>query len=134
MKIAEIEYLGNLKTHCTHLASGKSIITDAPKDNNGDGSAFSPTDLVATSLGACMLTIMGIKARGLGLDIHNTRISVSKEMGDKPRRIKKIIISIDLRRNNLSPEDTKVLEKAALSCPVGFTLNSDVEQEVEFIV
>ncbi|MFT6718187.1 MAG: putative redox protein, partial [Sphingobacteriales bacterium] len=99
-----------------------------------DGSAFSPTDLVATSLGACMLTIMGIKARGLGLDIHNTRISVSKEMGDKPRRIKKIIISIDLRRNNLSPEDTKVLEKAALSCPVGFTLNSDVEQEVEFIV
>ena len=134
MKIAEIEYLGNLKTHCTHTASGKSIITDAPKDNNGDGSAFSPTDLVATSLGACMLTIMGISARDRGIDIRNTRISVSKEMGTNPRRISTIKITIDLRSNYLSPDEIKILEKAALSCPVGFTLHSEVEQEVEFIV
>jgi len=134
MKIAEIEYLGNLKTRSTHLASGKSIITDAPKDNNGDGSAFSPTDLVATSLGTCMLTIMGIKARDRGLDIQETKISVSKEMGDNPRRIKKISIVINLRRNNLSPEDIKILERAALACPVAFSLHPDIDQEVEFIV
>ena len=134
MRIAEIEYLGNLKTRSTHLASGKSIITDAPKDNNGDGSAFSPTYLVATSLGTCMLTIIGIKARVRGLDIQETKISVSKEMGDNPRRIKKISIVINLRRNNLSPEDIKILERAALACPVAFSLHPDIDQEVEFIV
>ena len=85
-----VAYLGNLRTTATHLASEKIIITDAPVDNQGKGEAFSPTDLVATALASCLITIMGIKARDLEVDIEGTKAEVKKIMGTNPRRIVEI--------------------------------------------
>ncbi|MCP4274444.1 MAG: OsmC family protein, partial [Gammaproteobacteria bacterium] len=88
MTTSQIEYQGSLRARATHLQSGNSIRTDAPVDNQGKGEDFSPTDLLATSLGACMITIMGIEANKMGINIDNTRISVTKHMSsDLPRRV-----------------------------------------------
>ena len=109
---SSIEYLGNLRTTATHLTSEKIIITDAPIDNQGKGEAFSPTDLVATALASCLITIMGIKAKNLGVDIKGTRAEVTKIMGIAPRRI--VEIKIDVILPNIFDEKTQIiLEKAA---------------------
>ena len=127
-----VTYLGSLRTTATHLASQNDFITDAPIDNHGKGEAFSPTDTVATALASCLLTIMGIKARDLKLDLTGTTASVVKVMGANPRRI--IEIKIDVRFQKSFESKTKtLLEKAALTCPVSNSLHPDLIQNISFI-
>jgi uncharacterized OsmC-like protein len=129
---SEIIYNGNLRTTATHLRSGNQIITDAPPDNQGRGEAFSPTDLVASALGSCMLTIMGIKARDLALDITGTRVGVNKIMGANPRRIARVEVAFYLPENTFSESENKQLEEAALGCPVCKSLSAECESAVTF--
>ena len=127
-----VTYLGSLRTTATHLASQNDFITDAPIDNHGKGEAFSPTDTVATALASCLLTIMGIKARDLKLDLTGTTASVVKVMGANQRRI--IEIKIDVRFQKSVESKTKtLLEKAALTCPVSNSLHPDLIQNISFI-
>ena len=113
-------------------ASKKNILSDAPVDNQGKGEAFSPTDLVATALGSCLLTIMGIKARDMEVEIKGTTALVSKVMGSTPRRISEINITVTMA-NSFDQKTQKILEKAALSCPVANSLNTDLKQNIRFI-
>ncbi|HET6991093.1 MAG TPA: OsmC family protein [Bacteroidia bacterium] len=132
MKISSIEYLGGLRTSATHLKSGKNIITDAPPDNNGKGEAFSPTDLLSTSLGCCMLTIMGIVAERHSLDITGTKVDITKNMEANPRRVGEIVVEMTLPKNNFTDKDKILLENAALTCPVAKSLHPDLKQTVVF--
>lgn len=128
---SKVIYKGNLRTEATHLKSSNSLITDAPLDNNGKGEAFSPTDLVATSLASCMLTVMGIKANSLGFDLENASAEIEKIMESTPRRISEIRINITLKQN--CDDHTKiVLEKIGLGCPVAKSLNSELKQIISF--
>ncbi len=128
-----IVYNGDLRTTCTHLASGSQIVTDAPLDNQGRGEAFSPTDLVATALGACMMTIMGIKARDMALDISGTKIDVTKVMAANPRRIARVELNFLMPTNSFSQKERDLLEAAALACPVCKSLDMGCEQAVKFL-
>lgn len=130
--ISKIAYNGDLRTSATHLKSGQTIITDAPTDNNGKGEAFSPTDLLATALGACMLTVMGIKAKSLGFDLEDASAEVVKIMESNPRRVGEVGLKISLKQN--CDDKTKtVLEKVGLNCPVSQSLSVDLLQNVEFV-
>ena len=122
------KYLGELRTSSQHLSSGKEIITDAPKDNQGKGEAFSPTDLLASSLASCMLTIMGIAARSRGINIDGTEVHVQKIMDANPRRVKEIVVEFFLPDEDYSEGDKKVLEQAAATCPVALSLNKELIQ------
>ena len=127
-----IKYLGDLRCEARHEPSGTVITTDAPVDNEGRGESFSPTDLAATSLGACMLTIMGIAARKQGVDLGDTQVKVLKEMTPKPpRRIAKltVVFTIPLPASH---EKRAMLEEAARNCPVHLSLHPGVEQEMRF--
>ena len=130
---SKIKYTGNLRTEATHLKSGNSIITDAPTDNNGKGEAFSPTDLVATALGSCILTIMGIKAKDAEIDMDGAEVEITKVMASNPRRISKIIATIQMPQKDYSTRDKKILEKAAHHCPVFNSLSPDLEEEINLI-
>lgn len=132
MKTAKITYKGNLRTEAVHLRSGNTIITDAPIDNNGKGEAFSPTDLLATSLGVCMLTIMGILAQRHSINIEGITIDITKIMEANPRRVGEIIVEFYMPKNNYGDSEKKLLEHAALSCPVAKSLNADLKQTVIF--
>ena len=129
----KVQYLGDLRTECTHLESGTKILTDAPKDNEGKGEAFSPTDLLAVSVASCMITIMGIAAKKTGFDLSETTAEVEKEMTVSPkRRVGKLIIRI--RSPHLpSPQIREKLEQAALQCPVHASLHPAIKQEVDFV-
>ena len=127
----EIKYVGELRTEAIHLQSGERIINDAPTDNKGKGEAFSPTDLVATALGTCILTIMGIAAEQRGINIRGTRSEVAKIMCENPRRISKIIIHIYFSIN-LSKQHKTILEKSALLCPVHNSLHAEIEKKIIF--
>lgn len=129
---SEVTYVGELRTEAVHLQSGTRILTDPPVDNHGKGEAFSPTDLAATSLGSCMLTIMGIAARTHGLDILGTRTTINKIMAADPRRIIKIEVDMYMPEISYSDKDKKILEHAALTCPVAKSLHPDIEQQVNF--
>jgi putative redox protein len=129
---SKVTYLGGLRTEAQHLASQVIIITDAPKDNQGKGEAFSPTDLVATALASCMITIMGIKARDLGIDLTGTQAEITKIMGTEPRRISALQIQLTFNSSFDSKTQT-LLERAALTCPVAHSLHPDIRQEVLFI-
>ncbi|MCW9716418.1 OsmC family protein [Avibacterium sp. 21-594] len=129
--ISTIRYTGNLHNDLTHLQSGNTISTDAPVDNNGKGEAFSPTDLLAASLGACAMTIMGIQANKLGLDLTGTRIEVQKEMALNPRRVARIILDFYLSKA-LDDNARSILENAAHTCPVAKSLSADLVQEFRF--
>lgn len=129
---AAVTYLGELRTEATHLLSGIKIITDAPPDNQGRGEAFSPTDLCATSLATCMLTIMGISARNHGLNITGTNASVLKIMAADPRRIAQIEIHFMMPQNDFTEVQKKMLEAAARNCPVAFSLAEGIAQVVTF--
>lgn len=126
-------YTGNLRTQATHLASGNTLITDAPVDNNGRGEAFSPTDLVCASLGSCMMTIMGIVAARHELKLEGTRIEITKIMAADPRRIAEVILEFTLPPNNFSDKDRTLLEHAARTCPVALSLHPDLKQTLRFI-
>ncbi len=128
-----IVYLGNLRTECTHVRSGQTIITDAPPDNNGKGEAFSPTDLAATSLGTCMVTIMGIAANNHNINIDQTRLEITKHMASDPRRIAAIDINIIFPDIQYSKKDKKILEVAGRTCPVALSLHPDIQQNITFV-
>lgn len=128
----KIIYEGQLHCKAVHTPSGNSLETDAPKDNNGKGESFSPTDLVATALGSCMLTIMGITARNLNIDLSGTQVTVNKEMVTAPeRRIGKLAVQINFPMP-ISTEHKKKLEHAALTCPVHKSLHPDILMPIEF--
>ena len=128
----ENKYVGELRTESTHLKSSNVIITDAPKDNNGNGNAFSPTDLVASALCSCMTTVMGICANKNQFDLPNSTAHITKVMSSHPRRISKIIIEINFDSNNLSEQNIEKLIAVAKGCPVAQSLSSDLIQEVRF--
>ena len=128
----ENKYVGELRTESTHLKSSNVIITDAPKDNNGKGNAFSPTDLIASALCSCMTTVMGICANKNQFDLPNSTAHITKVMSSHPRRISKIIIEINFDKNNLSEQNIEKLIAVAEGCPVAQSLSSDLIQEVKF--
>lgn len=130
MTIMHVEYLGNLRTEALHVDSGAKLLTDAPKDNQGEGKNFSPTDLLATSLGSCMLTIMGIKARALGVDISGTKVEIEKIMQASPRKVAEIKALIHLPARPYSAEQVAQLEQAALTCPVFLSLDQTMKKTV----
>lgn len=128
-----VVYEGNLRTVCSHEKSGSIIETDAPPDNQGLGERFSPTDMVATALGSCMLTIMGMKARDMNLDIKGIKIDVEKIMKADPRRIGGINLTFHLPDTLQVDEKQKtILERAANTCPVMYSINPDIEVKVTF--
>lgn len=130
---SSIIYEGNLRTVCTHLRSGSKIETDAPVDNNGNGERFSPTDLVATALGTCMLTIMGMRAREMKVKLEGVRIEVEKIMKADPRRIGGINLTFHFPDSLVVDEEQKgILEHAAHTCPVMYSIHPDIEVNVLF--
>lgn len=131
---SKIQYLGELRTQATHLASQESILTDAPVDNHGKGEAFSPTDLAATSLGSCAMTIMGIVANREDVDFSGSEIEVTKVMStDSPRRIVRIEVQFDMKSNRpLDENEKRKYESAAHTCPVAQSLHPAIEQVFTF--
>tara|TARA_A100001011_G_scaffold143384_1_gene151438 strand:+ start:50 stop:451 length:402 start_codon:yes stop_codon:yes gene_type:complete len=129
---SKVTYEGDLRTKAFHIQSGKSIVTDAPVDNEGKGEAFSPTDLVATALASCMLTIMGIVAKRNNVELKGTTAEVEKIMGAMPRQISEIKIKI-LFNKNFDKITKRKLESAALTCPVSNSLNKNLEESIKFI-
>lgn len=132
MVAIQVEYQGDLHCKAVHGPSGSELTTDAPKDNQGRGESFSPTDLVATALGSCMVTVMGILARTLNIDISGTTATVEKEMtAAAPRRIQRLRVKIHVPQSH-SSEDREKLERAVRTCPVHRSLHPDVEIPIEF--
>ncbi|MGI4751122.1 MAG: OsmC family protein [Janthinobacterium lividum] len=131
MATIETVYQGTLRTQATHIQSGTAILTDAPVDNQGKGEAFSPTDLLAASLGSCMLTIMGITAREHHITIENTTCAITKIMAANPRRVGEIGVELNFPEK-YSDKQQKILERAALTCPVYLSLHPDIKKSVNF--
>jgi putative redox protein len=131
MVAIQLEYQGELHCKAVHGPSGAELNTDAPKDNQGRGESFSPTDLVAAALGSCMLTVMGIMARTLEIDITGATASVEKEMTPPPRRIERLAVKIHVPQS-ISAENRVKLERAAHTCPVHKSLHPDVQMPIEF--
>jgi uncharacterized OsmC-like protein len=126
-------YAGDLRTVATHLASGTVIETDPPVDNQGKGERFSPTDLMATSLGSCMATIMGIKARDMQVDLKGMKISIQKDMKADPRRIAGISLTFEFPATlKVDDKQRTILERAAHTCPVIYSIHPDIQVKVEF--
>ncbi len=133
MATAHVVYTGNLSTRATHLESQNTIMTDAPKDNHGNGEAFSPTDIMATSLACCMLSIMGIVARRENINIDGASANVTKVMYSEPRRVGEIHVSITFPEHLvISEKQQKLLEHAAHTCPVAKSIHPDIKQVIEF--
>jgi uncharacterized OsmC-like protein len=130
METAHSVYLGDLRTRARHLQSGSEIITDAPTDNQGKGEAFSPTDLVATALGSCMMTIMGIAARTHSFNVDGAKLRITKIMRSDPRRIAEVVIDIDFPPIIYTEKQKKILKTCADTCPVALSLHPDVKQTV----
>lgn len=129
---SKVVYLGDLRTECTHMQSGTKIITDAPLDNQGKGEAFSPTDLLATSLASCMMTIIGIYCKNHEINFDSCTAEIEKIMGVNPRKVAKIIVHMDFTGNNW---DSSTLEKviiAGKTCPVAKTIEDSVQIEFNF--
>ena len=132
MATVQTKYLGDLRTESVHLQSGNKLITDAPTDNQGRGEAFSPTDLLATAFGACVLTIMGIAAQTHGFNIDGTEVETTKVMGTEPRRIVELITTFKFPHNNYSAKHKKILELTAKECPVFNSLHPDIKKTVSY--
>ena len=132
MVTIQLEYQRELHCKAIHGPSGTALNTDAPKDNQGRGESFSPTDLVATALGSCMLTVMGIMARTLNIDINGATATVEKEMTTAaPRMIASLNVKIHVP-HSLSAENRQKLERAAHTCPVHKSLHPDIQVPIEF--
>tara|TARA_B100001094_G_C18176422_1_gene798142 strand:+ start:2263 stop:2670 length:408 start_codon:yes stop_codon:yes gene_type:complete len=130
--VIKINYIGDLRTESTHIDSNDKITTDAPKDNNGLGRKFSPTDLLASALGSCLLTIMGIVAKRHSIDMVGSTIEIKKEMQEKPRRISKITANIFIN-GKINKKEIDLLERAANHCPVHASLNPDIKILIKFV-
>jgi uncharacterized OsmC-like protein len=128
---SKVTYVGDLRTSSTHIQSGTVILSDAPVDNNGKGEAFSPTDTVANALATCMMTIMGIKARDLAVDLKYSTAEVLKIMNTEPRRIGAIEIDFQLQGTDDQKNKT-ILERAAMTCPVFLSLHPEIEKRITF--
>ncbi|MBR9923352.1 MAG: OsmC family protein [Bacteroidetes bacterium] len=134
MNTATIEYLGGFHTRCTHDRSGQSFETDAPVDNRGKGEGFSPTDLFATSLASCILTIMAMRAEDGGFSIEGTKVDVKKTMDSDPRRIAEVKMTFHMPTDKTyTPAQKKVLEKVAHHCPVSYSLHPETKEVAKFI-
>jgi putative redox protein len=133
METAATKYKGDLRTEIIHLRSGSTITTDAPVDNKGRGENFSPTDLVASALGSCIFTIMGIAAREHGFSIDGASCKITKIMTEKPRKIGEIKIDFDFTSNECTVKQQKILEYCVKTCPVALSLNESVFQNVKLI-
>lgn len=130
---SQIIYKGALRTEATHLQSNTVIETDAPTDNQGKGERFSPTDLLATSLGNCMMTIMGIKARNMNIDLTDTKIDITKIMKAEPRRVSDVKVTFHFPSSlKLDEKQQTILENAARTCPVAKSIHPDIEQDITF--
>lgn len=133
MITSTVEYLGGLRTSCTHVQSQTKIITDAPVDNKGKGEAFSPTDLLATSYASCMITIMGIFCENHEINFQHAKADVTKIMEANPRRVGKIVLKMDFTGNNWDEETAERVIRAGKACPVAKTLGDNIEVEFEII-
>ncbi len=129
-----VHYHGDLRTTCTHIKSGSAFETDAPVDNNGKGERFSPTDLMATSLATCMITVMGIKARTLGFDLNGINIEVLKIMRNDPRRISGITLSFHIPQelNNITADQIQILKNIGTHCPVQLSIHPDIDVKINW--
>ncbi|MBR5610871.1 MAG: OsmC family protein [Bacteroidales bacterium] len=128
------QYLGNLRTEIEHIQSGNTITTDAPLDNNGKGEFFSPTDMFASSLGSCMLTIIGIAANTHGFSIDGTTLEIEKIMAANPRRVAEIKIDVHFPKDaNYTDKQKRIIEAAAKTCPVANSLHPDVIKNITYI-
>jgi putative redox protein len=134
MPTSSVEYTGGLRTKAIHLESGNELLTDAPKDNHGMGEAFSPTDLTATSLACCMLSIMGIASKKEGITpTEGAKAEVTKVMYQEPRRIGEIHVTITMPKLPYTDKEKKIYEHAAHTCPVAKSLHPDIKQMIQFI-
>src|SRR5215216_6698770 len=129
-----VEYDRELRTVCTHLRSQSSFETDAPVDNNGKGERFSPTDLMATSLATCMITVMGIKARNMGFDLNGVRIEVEKIMKSDPRRVGGINLFFHIpdELKEIDEKTKQILKHTGNTCPVQLSIHPDIEVKVDW--
>ena len=131
MATIQATYLGGLRTEATHLQSGTKLITDAPTDNQGKGEAFSPTDLLAEALASCILTTMAIAGNTHGINIDGTTAEVTKIMAPNPRRVAEVVVDIKFPKDYTEKEQ-KILEHAAVTCPVHVSLHPDVKKTISF--
>ena len=132
MDTAHVTYLGELRTEALHVRSGKTIVTDAPLDNQGKGEAFSPTDLLATALASCMMTLMGITAREKGIPLIGLKARVVKHMTGAPRMVERIEVHVEMDGAGLGDREKTILENAARTCPVARSLRADLIQDIRF--
>lgn len=132
MATVTAKYLGDLRTECVHVASGTKLVSDAPVDNQGKGEAFSPTDLCATALAACAMTIIGIYGKSHDVDVTGTTIEVTKTMNANPRRIGKLEVVFTMPDREYTDKQKLLIERAAHTCPVHLSLHPDVEQVFTF--
>ncbi len=132
MEKIKTTYIGDLRTKAFHVRSGTEIITDAPVDNQGKGEAFSPTDLLATSLGSCMLTLMGIAARDNGFSVVGTRVETTKIMVPNPRRVGELKVYIFLPPNDYTENQKELIRAAVDECPAARSLHPEIKQNICF--
>ena len=132
MVIIEASYDGELHTTCRHQPSGCELATDAPVDNQGRGESFSPTDLLATALGSCMMTVMGIGARNEGWELEGTRVVIQKTMSQAPRRVARLALEFEMSPK-LPGASRARLERIARSCPVAQSIHPEIDLDLRFI-
>lgn len=132
MATIKTSYLGDLRTLNIHLQSGTELVTDAPTDNRGKGESFSPTDLLATALGNCIMTIMGIKAMDNGIDLVGTELEITKIMANDPRRVAEVVVEFFFPKKNYTEEQKKLIESVAGISPVPLSLHPDLKQTIKF--
>ena len=128
METSRVTYTSDLRTEALHVKSGQIFITDAPTDNQGKGEAFSPTDLLATSLGACAITVVGIAARTHGFDVDGTILKIIKIMASDPRRVSEVIVEMDFPNVKYSDKEKSIIRHTINTCPVGQSLHPDLKQ------
>jgi len=133
MESMTLKYLGALRCEAQHLKSGNTLITDAPIDNNGKGDAFSPTDLLCTSLCSCMMTLMGIAANSKEISLGEVNAGIEKIMASDPRRVSGINIRFDFGSNIYTAREKEILKNAALTCPVAKSIHPDIQVNVDFL-
>lgn len=128
METSRVTYTGDLRTEAVHVKSGQMFITDAPTDNQGRGEAFSPTDLLATSLGACAITVVGIAARTHGFSVDGTSIKITKIMASDPRRVGEVVVEMNFPAVQYSEKQKQIIRHTINTCPVGQSLSPDLKQ------
>ncbi len=128
METSRITYIGDLRTEALHVKSGQMFVTDAPPDNQGRGEAFSPTDLLATSLGACAITVVGIASRTHGFNVDGTVIKITKIMASDPRRVSEVVVEMNFPPVKYSDKEKQIIRHTINTCPVGQSLHPDLKQ------